>query len=97
MLSLQAAVTDGCERSTGNLLYTVATKFPSNALVHRLNHINLLLTMGDSETVVSQTSAVKEHPPVLYFTSDFGDVSGNVTTTVNGDVLLIKVMDFLWS
>ncbi|KVI02564.1 Aminoacyl-tRNA synthetase, class I, conserved site-containing protein [Cynara cardunculus var. scolymus] len=30
-----AAVTDGCERSTGNLLYTVATKFPANALVHR--------------------------------------------------------------
>ncbi|KAJ9548695.1 hypothetical protein OSB04_021238, partial [Centaurea solstitialis] len=31
----EAAVTDGCERSTGNLLYTVATKFPANALVHR--------------------------------------------------------------
>ncbi|KAJ0820487.1 putative glutamine--tRNA ligase [Helianthus annuus] len=31
----EANVTDGCERSTGNLLYTVATKFPTNALVHR--------------------------------------------------------------
>ncbi|KAK1416135.1 hypothetical protein QVD17_31923 [Tagetes erecta] len=31
----EAAVTNGCERSTGNLLYTVATKFPANALVHR--------------------------------------------------------------
>ncbi|PWA45203.1 glutamine-tRNA ligase, putative / glutaminyl-tRNA synthetase, putative / GlnRS [Artemisia annua] len=31
----RAAVTDGCDRSTGNLLYTVATKFPANALVHR--------------------------------------------------------------
>ncbi|KAI7758304.1 hypothetical protein M8C21_014666, partial [Ambrosia artemisiifolia] len=31
----EANVTDGCERSTGNLLYTVATKFPANALVHR--------------------------------------------------------------
>ncbi|XP_076956315.1 glutamine--tRNA ligase-like [Bidens hawaiensis] len=31
----EANVTDGCERSIGNLLYTVATKFPSNALVHR--------------------------------------------------------------
>ncbi|XP_071686372.1 glutamine--tRNA ligase-like [Rutidosis leptorrhynchoides] len=31
----EAAVTDGCERSTGNLLYTVATKFPANALMHR--------------------------------------------------------------
>ncbi|GFS32852.1 glutamine-tRNA ligase, putative [Actinidia rufa] len=31
----EAAVTDGCDRATGNLLYTVATKFPANALVHR--------------------------------------------------------------
>uniref|UniRef100_A0A803KUY9 glutamine--tRNA ligase n=1 Tax=Chenopodium quinoa TaxID=63459 RepID=A0A803KUY9_CHEQI len=31
----EAGVTDGCNRTTGNLLYTVATKFPSNALVHR--------------------------------------------------------------
>ncbi|KAH6771455.1 glutamine-tRNA ligase [Perilla frutescens var. hirtella] len=31
----EAAVTDGCDRNVGNLLYTVATKFPTNALVHR--------------------------------------------------------------
>ncbi|XP_019164926.1 PREDICTED: glutamine--tRNA ligase-like isoform X1 [Ipomoea nil] len=31
----EAAVTDGCDRTAGNLLYTVATKFPANALVHR--------------------------------------------------------------
>ncbi|KAH9618629.1 hypothetical protein KSS87_021707 [Heliosperma pusillum] len=31
----EAGVTDGCNRTTGNLLYTVATKFPANALVHR--------------------------------------------------------------
>ncbi|KAL8205193.1 hypothetical protein R6Q57_008744 [Mikania cordata] len=31
----EADVTNGCERSMGNLLYTVATKFPANALVHR--------------------------------------------------------------
>ncbi|XP_075481524.1 glutamine--tRNA ligase, cytoplasmic [Primulina tabacum] len=31
----EAAVTDGCDRAVGNHLYTVATKFPSNALVHR--------------------------------------------------------------
>ncbi|XP_021900855.1 glutamine--tRNA ligase, cytoplasmic [Carica papaya] len=31
----EAAVTDGCDRAIGNLLYTVATKFPTNALVHR--------------------------------------------------------------
>ncbi|KAK4484231.1 hypothetical protein RD792_011455 [Penstemon davidsonii] len=31
----EADVTGGCERTVGNLLYTVATKFPANALVHR--------------------------------------------------------------
>ncbi|XP_021774694.1 glutamine--tRNA ligase, cytoplasmic-like [Chenopodium quinoa] len=31
----EAGVTDGCDRTTGNLLYMVATKFPANALVHR--------------------------------------------------------------
>lgn len=31
----EAAVEDGCDRTVGNLLYTVATKFPTNALVHR--------------------------------------------------------------
>ncbi|XP_057765783.1 glutamine--tRNA ligase [Salvia miltiorrhiza] len=38
----EAAVTDGCDRTVGNLLYTVATKFPTNALAHRptlLKHI----------------------------------------------------------
>ncbi|KAL1198250.1 Glutamine--tRNA ligase, cytoplasmic [Cardamine amara subsp. amara] len=31
----EADVTDGCDRTTGNLLYSVATKYPANALVHR--------------------------------------------------------------
>ncbi|KAG7981084.1 hypothetical protein I3843_05G214200 [Carya illinoinensis] len=31
----EAAVTEGCSRTVGNLLYTVATKYPANALVHR--------------------------------------------------------------
>ncbi|KAM7271466.1 hypothetical protein ACFE04_030680 [Oxalis oulophora] len=31
----EAQVTDGCDRTVGNLLYTVATKYPANALVHR--------------------------------------------------------------
>ncbi|CAN4121839.1 unnamed protein product [Withania somnifera] len=30
----EAAVTGGCDRAVGNLLYTVATKFPANALNH---------------------------------------------------------------
>ncbi|EOY13669.1 Glutamine-tRNA ligase / glutaminyl-tRNA synthetas, putative isoform 2 [Theobroma cacao] len=31
----EAALTEGCDRTIGNLLYTVATKYPANALVHR--------------------------------------------------------------
>ncbi|KAF6172038.1 hypothetical protein GIB67_029456 [Kingdonia uniflora] len=31
----EAGVIDGCSKTVGNLLYSVATKFPSNALVHR--------------------------------------------------------------
>ncbi|KAF3973878.1 hypothetical protein CMV_002729 [Castanea mollissima] len=31
----EAGVTDGCGRTVGNLIYTVATKYPANALVHR--------------------------------------------------------------
>ncbi|OAY47278.1 glutamine--tRNA ligase, cytoplasmic [Manihot esculenta] len=31
----EAGVTDGCSRTIGNLLYTVATKYPANALIHR--------------------------------------------------------------
>ncbi|XP_058087436.1 glutamine--tRNA ligase isoform X2 [Magnolia sinica] len=31
----EAAVANGCNKAVGNLLYTVATKFPANALIHR--------------------------------------------------------------
>ncbi|CAI5525052.1 unnamed protein product [Closterium sp. Naga37s-1] len=31
----EAALEDGCDKAIGNLLYTVATKFPANARVHR--------------------------------------------------------------
>lgn len=31
----EAGVTEGCNRTIGNLLYMVATKYPANALIHR--------------------------------------------------------------
>ncbi|KAG2616825.1 hypothetical protein PVAP13_3NG177046 [Panicum virgatum] len=34
----------GCDKSVGNLLYTVATKYPANALVHRPNLIKYILS-----------------------------------------------------
>ncbi|KAF7063848.1 hypothetical protein CFC21_070322 [Triticum aestivum] len=34
-----------CDKSVGNLLYAVATKYPSNALVHRPNLINYIVSM----------------------------------------------------
>ncbi|KAL0408875.1 UNVERIFIED_CONTAM: Glutamine--tRNA ligase [Sesamum radiatum] len=40
----EAGVTDGCDRTVGNLLYTVATKFPANALVHRPTLIKYIVS-----------------------------------------------------
>lgn len=40
----EAAVSDGCSRTIGNLLYTVATKFPANALVHRPTLLNYIVS-----------------------------------------------------
>ncbi|KAL6311605.1 hypothetical protein AAG906_039101 [Vitis piasezkii] len=41
----EAAVTDGCSRTIGNLLYTVATKFPANALVHRPTLLQYIVSL----------------------------------------------------
>ncbi|KAJ9543270.1 hypothetical protein OSB04_022977 [Centaurea solstitialis] len=42
--------------------------------------------MGDSETVVAQTSAVQEHPSVPYSASEYGDMSGNASLGTAVDV-----------
>ncbi|KAL8120846.1 glutamine--tRNA ligase-like [Apium graveolens] len=41
----QAGVANGCERGVGNLIYTVATKFPANALVHRVTLLRYIVTL----------------------------------------------------
>ncbi|KAJ6356867.1 hypothetical protein OIU78_004873 [Salix suchowensis] len=41
----EAAVTEGCDRTIGNLLYTVATKYPANALVHRPALLGYIVTI----------------------------------------------------
>ncbi|XP_027099933.2 glutamine--tRNA ligase-like [Coffea arabica] len=41
----EAEVTDGCDRTVGNLLYTVATKFPANALVHRPTLLKYIVSL----------------------------------------------------
>ncbi|XWS63541.1 hypothetical protein CRYUN_Cryun06bG0107800 [Craigia yunnanensis] len=40
----EAALTNGCNRTVGNLLYTVATKYPANALVHRPNLLEYVVS-----------------------------------------------------
>lgn len=40
----EAVLTNGCDRTTGNLLYTVATKYPANALVHRPNLLEYVVS-----------------------------------------------------
>lgn len=39
----EAKVEEGCEKAVGNLLYTVATKFPTNALNHRAEFLKYIL------------------------------------------------------
>ncbi|XP_026407889.1 glutamine--tRNA ligase-like [Papaver somniferum] len=42
----EAGVTDdGCSKAVGNLLYTVATKFPANALVHRPTLLEYIVSL----------------------------------------------------
>jgi hypothetical protein len=41
---LQAGIAQGCDKSIGNLLYTVATKYPANALKHRPALCNYIIT-----------------------------------------------------
>ncbi|KAG6759619.1 hypothetical protein POTOM_036103 [Populus tomentosa] len=40
----EAGVTEGCNRTIGNLLYTVATKYPANALIHRPALLGYIVT-----------------------------------------------------
>mmetsp|Transcript_1018 Transcript_1018/g.3575 ORF Transcript_1018/g.3575 Transcript_1018/m.3575 type:complete len:779 (+) Transcript_1018:84-2420(+) len=39
----EAGVEGGCEKAVGNLVYSVATKFPANALVHRPSLLKLIV------------------------------------------------------
>ncbi|CAH8307975.1 unnamed protein product [Eruca vesicaria subsp. sativa] len=47
----EAGVTDGCDRTTGNLLYTVATKYHSNLRVHRPTLLNYIVSSKVSKHV----------------------------------------------
>ncbi|KAL9389530.1 hypothetical protein Peur_018135 [Populus x canadensis] len=40
----EAVFTGGCNRAIGNLLYTVATKYPANALIHRPALLGYIVT-----------------------------------------------------
>lgn len=41
----EASVVDGCNKAIGNLLYTVATKFPANALKHRPTLLEYIVSL----------------------------------------------------
>ncbi|KAH1231116.1 Glutamine--tRNA ligase [Glycine max] len=41
----EAGVIDGCSRAVGNLLYTVATKYPANALPHRPTLLQYIVSL----------------------------------------------------
>ncbi|KAL5194765.1 Glutamine--tRNA ligase [Glycine soja] len=41
----EAGATDGCSRTVGNFLYTVATKYPANALPHRPTLLQYIVSL----------------------------------------------------
>lgn len=53
-----AGAQNGCSRGQGNLLYTISTKFPANALVHR--KLLLDLVMSDKVNTMAQVDAAHE-------------------------------------
>ncbi|CAM8973766.1 unnamed protein product [Rhodiola kirilowii] len=55
----EAEVTDGCERTIGNLIYTVATKFPKNALIHRPTVLGYVVS--SKIQTAAQLDAALEH------------------------------------
>ncbi|KAG8639115.1 glutamine--tRNA ligase, cytoplasmic isoform X1 [Manihot esculenta] len=41
----EAGISEGCNRTIGNLLYTVATKYPANALIHRPTLLEYIVSL----------------------------------------------------
>ncbi|CAI9297373.1 unnamed protein product [Lactuca saligna] len=56
--------------------------------------IYLLVTMGDGETVISQTSTVEDYSSASYSASDYGDRTGNAAeATVSGEAAAFVATD----
>ncbi|XP_050935511.1 glutamine--tRNA ligase-like isoform X3 [Cucumis melo] len=73
----EAGVLDGCHRAVGNLLYSVATKYPANALIHRpilLDYItsNKVKTPAQLEAAFSFFSAAGSEIKLNEFESACG-------------------------
>ncbi|GAB2286771.1 Glutamine--tRNA ligase, cytoplasmic [Dionaea muscipula] len=67
----EAGVVDGCDRTVGNLLYTVATKFPANALVHRPKLLEYIVS--------SKIKSPAQLEAAFSFFSSIGSEQFNVT------------------
>ncbi|KAL6573716.1 Glutamine--tRNA ligase, cytoplasmic [Orobanche hederae] len=82
----EAAVTDGCDRTVGNLLYTVATKFPANALVHRPTLLKYVVSVKRVEVSLEDIEHVideifEENKAVIVeqrYRTNVGDLFGYV-------------------
>ncbi|PQQ04519.1 glutamine--tRNA ligase isoform X2 [Prunus yedoensis var. nudiflora] len=75
----EAAVTDGCSRTVGNLLYTVATKHPANALVHRPTLVQYIVSSKvgqNSSPVRSGVFIFCNYGPENFKLSEFEEACG---------------------
>ncbi|KAL4571949.1 hypothetical protein LXL04_018717 [Taraxacum kok-saghyz] len=69
------------------LLTLASAELPVAIRIRR--RVYLFITMGDGETVISQTSAIEDYPSASYSATDDGDRIGNATeTTVIEDQLV---------
>eukprot|EP00249_Psilotum_nudum_P014475 c24843_g1_i1 orf=156-2546(+) len=84
----EAGVQDGCNKSVGNLLYMVATKFPANALKHRpwfLQYVtsNKIKSSTQIEAAISFFSSVGTDS---FSTKDFEQQCGVGVDVSNEDI-----------
>jgi glutaminyl-tRNA synthetase len=71
LLVIKEAGVEMCDKAIGNLLYTVATKYPANALVHRPMLVKYVVS-----TKIHQTSVKDQRNPwSLYSLSMMGYVT----------------------
>lgn len=88
----EAGVIDGCSKAIGNLLYTVATKFPANALVHRPTLLEYLVSSKIKAPAQLEAAFVflGRYGPEKFETNEFEEACG-VGVEVSAEEIKLSV------